>query len=152
MNRLNWKKITQDAEIMLLENHLFKGRFNLMSSALDAYAARQRVISKNIANATSTDYRPQKVRFEEFFRRQEQVLAPGTPKNAHIPFNNGQMGAEIYSPNVPEHEVYFAGESHVNIDKEMSELAQNQIRFRFGSQMMSRYFSGIGESVSGVIK
>lgn len=123
-----------------------------MSSALDAYASRQRVISKNIANATSTGYRPQKVRFEEFFRRQEQVLAPGTPKNAHIPFNNGQMQGEIYRPNVPEHEVYFAGESHVNIDKEMSELAQNQIRFRFGSQMMSRYFSGIDESVSGVIK
>ncbi|MFW5702289.1 MAG: hypothetical protein ACOCX7_05015, partial [Bacteroidota bacterium] len=56
---------------------------------------------------------------------------------------------EVDEAPVPGPEVYFSGETHVNIDKEMSNLAQNQIRFRFASKMVNGYFTGMQSSISG---
>ena len=45
-----------------------------MNKALDAYALRQQTFAKNIANADTPNYRPEKVEFEELFHREEVVL------------------------------------------------------------------------------
>jgi flagellar basal body rod protein FlgB len=50
---------------------------------------------------------------------------------------------------VPRPEIYFAGESHVNVDKEMGELAKNQIRFRLVSRLTQRYFNGLQQAIKG---
>jgi flagellar basal body rod protein FlgB len=50
---------------------------------------------------------------------------------------------------VPKPEIYFSGETHVNIDREMSKMAENQIRFRFGSLMVNKFFRGMSSSIFG---
>jgi flagellar basal-body rod protein FlgB len=123
-----------------------------MNRALDAYAMRQQVTSKNIANAVSPHYRPEKVKFEEFFQEQD-VEAKGTETDdRHIPIGKSDADSvqgEVEDAPVPKPEIYFSGENHVNIDKEMSNMAQNQIRYRFASRMVKRYFSGLGSAISG---
>lgn len=124
----------------------------LMNSALDTYALRQQTISKNIANINSPHYRPESVKFEEFFHQQEVVLAGSTTTDSHIPLgasNPSFAEGEKVPQEVPSPQVYFSGETHVNIDKEMSSLAQNQIRYRFVSQMVNRYFSGMQSAIQG---
>ncbi len=124
----------------------------LMNSALDTYALRQQTISKNIANINSPHYRPESVKFEEFFHQQEAVLAGSTTTDSHIPLgasNPSFAEGEKVPQEVPSPQVYFSGETHVNIDKEMSSLAQNQIRYRFVSQMVNRYFSGMQSAIQG---
>lgn len=123
-----------------------------MNRALDAYTLRQRTISKNIANATSPHYRPEYVKFEEFFHEAGIVASGARTSEKHIPIGkkyDSDVEGEVNNAHVPGPEIYFSGETHVNIDKEMSELAQNQIRFRFGSRMVKRYFSGMTTAITG---
>ncbi|NLO19059.1 MAG: flagellar basal body rod protein FlgB [Ignavibacteria bacterium] len=139
---------------MIFRQYLFKTRLPLMNKALDTYALRQRTISKNIANATSPHYRPEEVKFEEFFKTSSISLEGQNKEERHIPLGKKSVQAaepEIDNAEVPSPEVYFSGETHVNIDKEMSNLAQNQIRFRFASQMVKGYFTGLTGSIRGML-
>lgn len=137
---------------MIFRQHLFKNRLPLMNRAMDAYALRQQTTAKNIANATSPKYRPERVKFEELFVNQEVVLKGSTSEGNHIPIgmSNGEdVEGEKMDREIPEPEIYFSGETHVNIDKEMSEMAQNQIRFRFASLSTKKFFSGMSSAIRG---
>lgn len=123
-----------------------------MNAALDAYALRQQTISKNIANVNSSHYRPESVKFEELFNRPQVVLNGENTTSVHIPtgaYRPDFAEGEKIPQEIPSAQVYFSGENHVNIDKEMSDLAQNQIRYRFASQMLNKYFSGIQSAIQG---
>lgn len=137
---------------MILRNHLFKERTPMMNRALDAYALRLRTVSKNITNVNSPHYRPENVRFEELFHKQQVVLTGNSSDEKHIPIGNNpdDVEGELGNAPVPEPEVYFSGETHVNIDKEMSNMAENQIRFQFVSQQMGRHFRGLNSAITGM--
>jgi len=140
---------------LIYKDFLFRNRLPLYNRAMDTYALRQRTISKNIANATSPHYRPEAVRFEEFFHDPELVTKGKTTDNYHIPLgkpDEGSVKGEVEDAEVPGPEVYFSGETHVNIDKEMSNLAQNQIRFRFSSRVVKQYFQGMDQSITGIVR
>jgi len=140
---------------MLLRMHLFKKDLPLMNRALDAYALRQQTFAKNIANATSPHYRPERVKFEELFHKQATVIKGSTSSDNHMPIgvgSNEDIKGEKYPQKIPKAEIFFSGETHVNIDKEMSYMAQNQIKFKFGSKMTGKFFEEISKSISGVIR
>lgn len=63
--------------------------------------------------------------------------------------NDSEIKGEGEQSPVPEPERFFSGETHVNVDKEMSELAKNQIRFRFASRMTQRLFQGMQTAIRG---
>ncbi len=137
---------------MDVRDYLFREKLPLLSTALDAYALRQRTIAKNIANATTPGYRPERVRFEQEFLQSELMLQGTRSDNQHLrigpPFDN-EIRPEREGAPVPKPEVYFAGESHVNVDKEMGELAKNQIRFRLVARLAQRYFAGLQQAIKG---
>lgn len=126
-----------------------------MQTALDAYALRQQTIAKNIANATSIDYTPEKVKFEEFFQQAQTATSGIKTNEMHIDI--GKPLTNLVKPvkeqaDVPKAEILFSGESHVNIDKEMAELAQNQIRFRLVSRTLKNYMLALQTAITGVIR
>lgn len=137
---------------MIFREHLFNEKLPLYTRALDTYALRERTIAKNIANTSSPHYKPEMVKFEEFFNNQEIATTGAVTNEKHIaigPPKNGDIRGELTGKPVPQPEIYFSGDSHVNIDKEMSDLAENQIRFRFASRLVKKFFSGINSAVSG---
>lgn len=140
---------------MVFRFHLFNKGLPLMNRALDAYALRQQTISKNMANATSPHYRPERVKFEELFHKQQVVIAGIRDYDKSMPvgkaYGDVHPGEKEPKP-IPEPEIFFSGETHVNVDHEMSQLAQNQIRFQFGSKMTGNFFEGISKSISGNIR
>lgn len=137
---------------MIVKDYLFGSKLPLMTKALDSYALRQQTTAKNIANSDTPNYRPERVRFEELFHNEEVVLKGTESKSGHIPVGNFGKGApsgEKEFRDIPEAEVFFSGENHVNLDREMSESAENQIRFRLVSKMVQKYFAGISSSIKG---
>lgn len=137
---------------MVFKNHLFKDRLPLMNRALDAYALRNQTTAKNVANVNSPHYRPENVKFEEFFQNQEVVIKGAKSDGNSIPLGKVDyvdVEGEKQNAPVPKPEVYFSGETHVNIDREMSKMAENQIRFRFGSLMVNKFFRGMSSSIFG---
>lgn len=141
---------------MVYRDFMFtKEKLPLMNEAMDAYALRQQTIAKNIANINSPHYRPENVKFEELFHHAQVSLSGTKTSEKHIPVGNSNkeyVEGEKAEAAVPSAEVYFSGETHVNIDKEMSAMAQNQIRFRFTSRMMRRYFDGLQTSIREAIR
>jgi flagellar basal-body rod protein FlgB len=137
---------------LIYRNFLFKASLPLLNSGLDAYALRQKTIAKNIANATTPHYKPETVKFEELFNESAMSAKGTTTDEMHIPIgrdNSSVPEAEVDSPPVPKAEINFSGESHVNYDKEMSVLAQNQIRYRFAARAVKSYFQGLQSAISG---
>ena len=137
---------------MIVKDFLFNKKLPLLDKALDSYALRQQTFAKNIANADTPDYRPERVKFEEYFHDEEVVLKGVETKSGHIPLGN--VGPAVKAGDkelrsIPDAEVYFSGENHINIDKEMAESAENQIRFRLVAKMVNKYFSGISNSIKG---
>ena len=136
-----------------------KTKVPLLEQALDVYALRSRVSASNIANINTPGYTAKRVDFEEEFSRalrqnQGNTSVAMTHKD-HIPIQSGQ-------PNVvrvrgtgegPGRSTVFdevaSGVNNVDIDQEMAELAKNQIRFKFASQMISGQFKGLQKSIRG---
>ncbi len=140
---------------MEIREWLFRERLPLLQRALDAYTLRQRVIAENIANVTTPEYRPYRVRFEEFFQQHAGVANKGLrTNNRHIPIgppDPASVQAERDMDSLPEPERYAAGESHVNIDREMTELLETQLRFRFAARMVGRYFQSLQTAIRGTL-
>lgn len=132
--------------------HLFKKSLPLLNRGLDAFAKREQVIAKNIANATTPNYRPEKVRFEEEFQKINQMASGNRTDVRHIPIgapNIGDIEGIHDQADVPKAEILHSGESHVNVDKEMAELAQTQIKFRFAARKVSSYFKNMQSAIRG---
>lgn len=148
---------------MIVRQFLFKEKLPFINRALDVYALRQKVIAKNIANVTTPNYTPQRVKFEELFEKQKALGNLVVTDARHIGIKgdidlnaagagDSEEGYEVDEREIPQSEIMFSGESHVNIDKEMSELAQNQIRFRFASRILRNYFQELSSVIRGTVR
>ncbi|MCE5305555.1 flagellar basal body rod protein FlgB [bacterium] len=138
---------------MQYTDYLFNTKLPLMNRALDAYALRTKTIAKNIANLDTPQYRPEKVKFEEYFQDAEIALVGIRTDSMHIQLGKPEEGSvkgDIAAQDIPQPQLFFSGETHVDIDREMSSLAETQIRFRFASQMVGKYFRGMNQAITGI--
>lgn len=136
-----------------------KTNIPLLEKALDVYSLRSRVSALNIANINTPGYTAKRVAFEEEFSKalrqnQGNTGVEMTHKN-HIPIQSGQpngvrlrgIGEGQGRSTMPDEAA--SGVNNVDIDQEMAELAKNQIRFKFATQMISGRFKGLQKSIRG---
>lgn len=135
---------------------IFEGtKIPLLSKALQVYSKRHDVISSNIANITTPGYHAQHVVFEEELSSAmgEPTLNGTQTSEKHLPI--GTSSVTDSSPQITESgeslngDPLASGVNDVDIDKEMAEMAKNQIRFRFAARMISDTFKGIQKSIRG---
>jgi flagellar basal-body rod protein FlgB len=134
---------------------LFKNRIPLMSSAMDTYALRERTIARNIANISTPGYKPQSVKFEELFQQARSVTKLSVSEENQLGTSLTKSAipeGEVANQEIPVAQINYSGDNSVNIDREMSELAQNQIRYRFTARMMKNYFNGLQSAITGTQK
>lgn len=108
----------------------------LIKDALDYRAARQDMISSNIANADTPFYRPRDISFEEALRaKKEEILGENNTKlelantnGAHIPLNN-EKGS--YKPSLFYRDGHMARNdgNSVDLDVETTEMSKNSTMF-----------------------
>ncbi len=116
---------------------LFGPTVRVLEKSLDLRQQRQQVIASNIANAQTPGYIPAKLSFEEGLKQAAQGKpgAPGVTHPAHIPLKGGVGGARV------ERQADQAGigdGNGVSLDQEMLDLAENQILFEAGAQMVGQ--------------
>jgi flagellar basal-body rod protein FlgB len=130
----------------------------LLNKALDAYALRQKVSASNISNITSVGYKSQSVSFEEHLAaaKDGSVITGARTNEHHLPIGFG-TASELRGPEVYEtrddkpvgYNEMASGFNDVDIDQEMTNLAKNQIQFRFGSRFIGETFKGIQKAIRG---
>jgi len=112
-------------------------------------ALRNKVISKNIANISTQDYKREEVKFND-------LLMEGLNSNLKATevkhFNNENLvrpdSSEFKVVEDSDPELY-SGVNNVNIDREMADLAENSIMFKFAVKKLQTYFKTLQEVIKG---
>lgn len=123
--------------------------YDLMKNALDAVNLRQSVISNNISNANTPNFKASKVKFEEALKDaigQENIALKGQRSN-HI--RTGSV--ENIQPELirdSNSKIKVDG-NNVDIEKEMVDMAANQILYNALVQQVNKKLSNLSYVVTG---
>ncbi len=111
-------------------------KIQLLKTALNVYTKEHEGIAKNVANAHNTNYKRVKTDFsEELTMASNKTLKQSDPRHMDIKEFSG-------AGSTPE-------KDKVDIAKEMSDLAVNQIRFDFASNVLKKSYRGLNSSITG---
>ena len=119
----------------MLEQIMNSTNFNYLPRAMTAASMRQEVISHNIANVNTPNYRKTNLEFEDMLAREiygeeipEGKLQMTRTHDAHLPFKPLDYHAQPTM--VEDHTTIMrVDENNVDIDIEMANLAKNQLYF-----------------------
>jgi flagellar basal-body rod protein FlgB len=125
-----------------------------LEKALQTYSLRHKVIASNIANVTTPGYKKAEVSFEDKLINEvngTKLTAAVTDEN-HLQF--GAQSLSNVDPEVVESETskedeFASGYNNVDIDQEMTSLAQNQLQYRMATRMITRQFKEIQSAIKG---
>jgi flagellar basal-body rod protein FlgB len=121
----------------------------LLKKGLDAYALRHRAISDNIANAETPGYRRKVVKFEE---KLDQALADERLRRTHG--SHLHRADELESINAElardEQPSDVSGVNNVDIDREMTSLAENTTQYTLAAHLAKMHFEMLNQSIRGV--
>ncbi|MFZ3115489.1 MAG: flagellar basal body rod protein FlgB [Syntrophales bacterium] len=116
---------------------LFGKTIGLLSGMLDYRAARHKVIVSNIANLDTPGFKPQDITFTASLA--EAVSSPPAAPPLMMTNKNHLTPAAGKEVNFPIHQT---GDK-VEIDREMTNLAENNLMYNLTVELMSRKFKGI---------
>jgi len=112
----------------------------LLEKVLDYTTLRQRVISENIANIGTANYKRKDVKFES-------ELSNALDTQLHFNNSNSIENADfkIVTDNSRD---MVSGVNNVDINNEMANMAQNTLLFKFAARKLNGYF----RTLQGVIR
>ena|SRR5690625_707712 len=126
---------------------LFDSTMNTLEHALHFSSKRNTVISNNIANVDTPNYKAQDVVFNDVLHNtlHQQTQAKRTHPQ-HLPFSTVNKG---YQTITNKNTIYTNNLNNVDIDKEMTNLAKNQIYYRSLVDRLNGKFNTLQTVVRG---
>jgi flagellar basal-body rod protein FlgB len=118
------------------------GSFVALDKGLDATALRQQVIANNVANINTPGFKKQDVSFED------ELAAAMEDKGSGFSNLDRLSNVGIKVSTVKGTSMRYDG-NNVDIDEEMSKLAENSIRYQTMSKLMSERFGGLKTVING---
>ncbi len=127
--------------------------FHRLHGAIQAASMRQQVLANNIANVDTPNFKRSDVVFEEMLAQAmgpggTPVLALKTSHPQHIS-NGGSYGVPAPKVVAEESTVINNSRNNVDIDKEMTMLAQNQLRYNLLIQQVSHEIKMMRTGIEG---
>ena len=114
---------------------------NTLGTALDATALRNEIISNNIANVDTPEYKRKDIRFEtelkQAFLRSDDITVDATVKHLDL----RELEPEVYT-DYAELSYRYDG-NNVDIDNENVILAKNQIKYNGLMASVNKEFSNL---------
>ncbi|KUO61114.1 flagellar biosynthesis protein FlgB [bacterium BRH_c32] len=120
----------------------------LLENLLDYCAVKNKVISKNIANVGTENYKREEVEFKNIFESNIQSTLK-TENSKHIGTTNTGSESEKFNVVFDKESEETSGINNVNIEDEMSQLAENTLRFKFASKKSGEYYRLIQNVIKG---
>jgi flagellar basal-body rod protein FlgB len=126
--------------------NLFSNTISTLEKGLDYSSLNQKVISQNIANVDTPHYKAKQVSFQSMFQQSLHQLDANRTDPRHISFK--QQGTHP-AVTVKSNYQYNHNGNGVDLDKEMSELATNQIYFNALSDRINGKFQSLQSVIRG---
>lgn len=128
---------------------LFSNTIHSLEKALDYSTQRQKVISNNIANVDTPNYKAQDVSFKNLLSNEmNSQLTANRTNEKHFEFTSGRSKNSSFITTKND-TAYNHNGNNVDIDKEMASLAENQIYYNAITQRISGKFNTLKTVVKG---
>ncbi|PLT31541.1 flagellar basal body rod protein FlgB [Peribacillus deserti] len=127
---------------------LFSNSITTLERALDYSSVKQKVISQNIANADTPNYKAKDVSFKNMLQQEKELgLNACKTDSRHFDFYGSSSGTNgVYTRNDVQ---YNHNGNSVDVDKEMSDLATNQIYYNALTERISGKFQTLHSVIKG---
>ncbi len=120
---------------------------SMLEKTLHYTSVKQKVINKNIANANTEEYLREEVTFSDSMSdAMAGQLRMNNPKHMAPVSNSAGDGLVIKQDEELDDN---NGINNVTIEREMSDMAENQILFRFAAKRLSGYFRTMQDVIKG---
>ena len=137
----------------MLEQIFNSSNFNYLPRAMTAASIRQEVISNNVANVNTPNYRKSVVEFEELLAREiygeepDGKLKMVRTHDKHLPFKPFDYHAE---PQIVQDNstIMRTDDNNVDIDIEMANLAKNQIYYNALATQLGGYVTKMRNAIT----
>jgi len=135
------------------DKSLYGNTLNIAAQALNLRSRRHELIVSNLANADTPGYKSFDLMVEESLQKQSgatnglevKITHPG-----HLPA--ARAAGPTIRPNIirtPETDNLRGDGNTVDMDREMSNLAANQLLYRVSAQIVAKKFEGLKHVISG---
>ncbi len=124
---------------------IFNKTISTLERSLDFSMAKNRIIAHNIANVDTPRYKAKDVVFKNIL--QEKTLQAKRTHPRHLPFKGDQQSN--YRVITKSHTMYNHNRNNVDIDREMAELAKNQIYYQAMVDRLNGEFSNLQTVIRG---
>lgn len=129
---------------------LFNSQIGLVGRVMDMQLQRQNVITSNLANVETPNYKPRELAFEEALQSALGLDMKGrmsTTSAGHLPaaFDPENFTAD-WSKQFKPRQIH--GEDRVSLDKEMARHAKNQLQYSALTQVLSKSFEGLSSIIA----
>lgn len=113
---------------------LNSGTIRQLEHALNYRSANHKAIANNIANADTPNYKAKTVEFRDTFN---ETLKAYRTDAKHVPFSSERNSSPSYRVRTNQDTSYSHNGNNVDVDKEMSQLAENQLHYQALVQRMN---------------
>jgi len=120
---------------------LFGRTYQVVERALEVTKSRHGVIASNIANVDTQGYKTKELNFDKALDNALDKGSVEVRRTNPLHFGRQNLGAGSF-------ETSKASYSGVDIDKEMSKLAENNLRFQTGVEALLRKFSALKYAIT----
>ena len=121
----------------------------LLEKLLDYTSLKQKVISKNIANAGTIGYQRRDIKFNEFLEENIKSSVKKTDSK-HISMTTIERPQASKFKIIDDKEaIDKSGMNNVDIDKEMAEMAENTLMFKLAARKLSGYYKTMQKVIRG---
>lgn len=122
---------------------LFSNTIQILEQGLNYSSLKQKVIANNIANVDTPNFKAKDVQFRTEFH---QALQAYRTDPRHFEFKGGTSKFLVTTKNDL---VYTHNNNNVDLDKEMSDLAQNQIYYNALVERLNGKFNSLKTVIKG---
>ncbi|MBP1968107.1 flagellar basal-body rod protein FlgB [Virgibacillus natechei] len=128
--------------------NLFNGAISTLENSLDFASAKNKVISSNVSNIDTPNYKAKDIVFKDVLdNASSQSLEANRTNSKHLPFNqDSESSHEIITKNNTR---YNHNGNNVDVDKEMAELAKNQIYYQALTDRINGKFGSLQTVIRG---
>jgi len=118
-----------------------------MAKLLDMASLRHKLVSGNLANISTPDYKSKDIDFQGELKKavgENRHIAGMTTDPKHIPLGqNRDRGPEI----IENKSAADNGINNVDADVEVANMAENQIYFSIGATLLQKKFEGLRTAI-----
>lgn len=131
---------------------IFNNTVNVLGKSIDLRAKSQNLIASNVANAETPNYVPKALVFEDELQGALKGGKQGTPaltNPRHLPLKGVGARLQSVTGRVIETPAKTPGKdgNAVELENEMSKLAENQIMYNASIQILAKQFGDLRNAI-----